>query len=107
MLVAVAVAVAVADKLWLYALLTKNWAQMVKPSAPFFISALNHFLTDQDCPHYHCPMNIWRPSQNIRVIAIGLNWRGDRLLAVEVLNDEAKLKGVRPLGGGVEFGETW
>ena len=52
-------------------------------------------------------MTIRRPRQSIRVIAIGLHWRGDRLLAAEVRDDHGQLKGVRPLGGGVEFGETW
>ena len=52
-------------------------------------------------------MTVWRPKQAIRVIAIGLHWREDRLLAVEVTDDQGAVKGVRPLGGGVEFGETW
>lgn len=52
-------------------------------------------------------MTIWRPSQNICVKAIGLNWRDGRLLATEVTDDDGAVKGVRPLGGGIEFGETW
>ncbi len=32
---------------------------------------------------------------------------GDRLLAAQVPNDDGRIKGVRPLGGSVEFGETW
>jgi 8-oxo-dGTP pyrophosphatase MutT (NUDIX family) len=52
-------------------------------------------------------MSLWRPRQSIRVIAIGLNWRERRLLAAEVLDDVGRVKGVRPLGGGVEFGESW
>lgn len=52
-------------------------------------------------------MNSWRPSQHVKVKAIGLHWRDGRLLAAEVYNDHGKLKGVRPLGGGVEFGEPW
>ena len=52
-------------------------------------------------------MTVWRPKPAIRVIAIGLHWRDDRLLAVEVNDDHGAVKGVRPLGGGVEFGETW
>ena len=52
-------------------------------------------------------MTKWRPRHSIRVIAIGLHWREGRLLAVEVLDDSGHIKGVRPLGGGVEFGETW
>lgn len=38
--------------------------------------------------------------------ALGLHWRGDRLLAAEVLDDAGRIKGVHPLGGTVEFGET-
>lgn len=52
-------------------------------------------------------MTIWRPHPHIRVKAIGLLWNGPRLLAAEVHNDDGDLKGVRPLGGSVEFGETW
>lgn len=52
-------------------------------------------------------MAIWRPHQNIRVKALGLHWRADGLLAAEVHDDSGALKGVRPLGGAVEFGETW
>lgn len=51
-------------------------------------------------------MNTWRPSPRIRFKALGLHWRGDRLLAAEVLDDAGHVKGVRPLGGTVEFGET-
>ncbi|WP_316014871.1 NUDIX hydrolase [Roseobacter sp. HKCCA0434] len=49
---------------------------------------------------------VWRPAPAIRFKALGLHWRQGRLLAVEVLDDAGKVKGVRPLGGGVEFGET-
>ncbi|WP_456391088.1 NUDIX domain-containing protein [Profundibacter sp.] len=52
-------------------------------------------------------MNIWRPRQTIRVIAIGLNWRDGKLLATETMDNSGNIKGVRPLSGGVEFGETW
>ena len=38
--------------------------------------------------------------------ALGLPWRAGRLLAAEVYDDAGALKGVRPLGGTVEFGET-
>lgn len=51
-------------------------------------------------------MTIWRPAPTIRFKALGLHWRGDHLLAAEVLDDAGRLKGVRPLGGSVEFGET-
>ena len=49
----------------------------------------------------------WRPPRRIRVIALGLLWRDGRLLVAEVRDDAGRLKGVRPLGGGVAFGETW
>ncbi|MGR3623607.1 NUDIX hydrolase [Pseudophaeobacter sp.] len=49
----------------------------------------------------------WRPQSRIRVKALGLHWRQGRLLAAEVYGDSGNLKGVRPLGGGVDFGETW
>ncbi|MCF4128461.1 NUDIX hydrolase [Methylobacterium sp. SyP6R] len=51
-------------------------------------------------------MSVWRPEARIRFKALGLPRRGDRLLAAEVSNDDGSLKGVRPLGGGVAFGET-
>lgn len=51
-------------------------------------------------------MGIWRPRNTIRFKALGLHWRDDRLLAAEVYDDAGRIKGVRPLGGGVEFGET-
>lgn len=52
-------------------------------------------------------MTIWRPDPRICVKAIGLLWRGRRLLVAEVYDDSGRLKGVRPLGGSVEFGESW
>ncbi len=52
-------------------------------------------------------MSQWRPAQNIRTKAIGLAWRDNRLLAAEVTDDTGRIKGVRPLGGSIEFGETW
>ncbi|PDS83936.1 NUDIX domain-containing protein [Rhizobium sp. L18] len=51
-------------------------------------------------------MTIWRPSQQIRVKVIGLAWRKDQLLAAEVEDDRGRIKGVRPLGGAIEFGES-
>lgn len=51
-------------------------------------------------------MTVWRPLGRIRVIVIGLAWNNGRLLAVEVTDDRGTVKGVRPLGGGIEFGET-
>jgi len=52
-------------------------------------------------------MNTWRPAPGIVVKSLGLHWRSGRLLAMEVLNDAGDIKGARPLGGTVEFGETW
>ncbi|KGT81017.1 DNA mismatch repair protein MutT [Bradyrhizobium japonicum] len=52
-------------------------------------------------------MSTWRPHPHIRVVAIGLHWRGGRLLAAEVRDDAGRIKGVRPLGGEIEFGESW
>lgn len=52
-------------------------------------------------------MTFWRPHDGIRVKAIGLHWRRGKLLAAEVPDDGGRTKGVRPLGGSVEFGETW
>ncbi|MGY8634317.1 NUDIX hydrolase [Bradyrhizobium sp. 14AA] len=52
-------------------------------------------------------MTTWRPHPHIRVVAIGLHWRDGRLLAAEVRDDAGRLKGVRPLGGEIEFGESW
>ena len=52
-------------------------------------------------------MTTWRPHPHIRVVAIGLHWRGGRLLAAEVRDDAGRIKGVRPLGGEIEFGESW
>lgn len=51
-------------------------------------------------------MNSWRPSPQIRVKALGLHWRDGKLLAAEVRDDAGHIRGVRPLGGSVEFGET-
>ena len=52
-------------------------------------------------------MTTWRPHPHIRVVAIGLHWRDGRLLAAEVRDDTGCIKGVRPLGGEIEFGESW
>jgi 8-oxo-dGTP pyrophosphatase MutT (NUDIX family) len=52
-------------------------------------------------------MSTWRPHPHIRVVALGLHWRDGRLLAAEVRDDAARIKGVRPLGGEIEFGESW
>ena len=52
-------------------------------------------------------MTPWRPSSTIRLKALGLYWRDGCLLASEVNRDDGTLKRVRPLGGTVEFGESW
>jgi ADP-ribose pyrophosphatase YjhB (NUDIX family) len=52
-------------------------------------------------------MTTWRPHPHIRVVAIGLHWRAGHLLAAEVRDDAGRIKGVRPLGGEIEFGEGW
>ncbi|AWL99145.1 NUDIX hydrolase [Bradyrhizobium amphicarpaeae] len=52
-------------------------------------------------------MTAWRPHSHIRVVALGLHWRDGRLLAAEVRDDANRIKGVRPLGGEIEFGESW
>lgn len=36
---------------------------------------------------------------------IGLVWRNDQLLLAEVEDDRGRVKGLRPLGGSIEFGE--
>jgi ADP-ribose pyrophosphatase YjhB (NUDIX family) len=51
-------------------------------------------------------MTVVQKSSVICVKAFGLHWRGRRLLAFEVYDHEGRLKGVRPLGGSVEFGES-
>lgn len=51
-------------------------------------------------------MSTWRPAQEIQVKVIGICLEQDSLLAGEVLNDDGSVKGVRPLGGLIEFGET-
>lgn len=56
---------------------------------------------------YSTFMSIWRPSSTIQVKALGLVWRDNALLASEIPTDEGRVKGVRPLGGTVEFGEIW
>jgi ADP-ribose pyrophosphatase YjhB (NUDIX family) len=51
-------------------------------------------------------MSIWRPPEKIRVKVLGLIWNENRLLAAEVKQDDGVVKGIRPPGGTVEFGET-
>ena len=51
-------------------------------------------------------MSKWRPAKKVQVKVIGLCIGNGALLAMEVLADDGSLKGVRPLGGLIEFGET-
>lgn len=48
---------------------------------------------------------IWRPPAIVRPIAVGVVWRGDDLLVMAVTDDSGAIKGWRPLGGAIEFGE--
>ncbi|SEQ19670.1 NUDIX domain-containing protein [Loktanella sp. DSM 29012] len=48
----------------------------------------------------------WRPAAGIRFKALGLHWRGAAMLAAAVPDDDGRIKGMRPLGGSVNFGET-
>lgn len=51
-------------------------------------------------------MTKWRPLGDIQVKVIGICIDQNRLLAMDVHSDRGKVKGVRPLGGHIEFGET-
>lgn len=51
-------------------------------------------------------MTLWRPPQAIRVKALGLLVENGHLFAADVPADTGELKGVRPLGGSIEFGES-
>ncbi|WP_075215335.1 NUDIX hydrolase [Mongoliimonas terrestris] len=51
-------------------------------------------------------MTPWTPPQSLRVKVLGLARRGNRYLVADVLRNDGTPKGVRPLGGSVEFGET-
>lgn len=48
----------------------------------------------------------WRPSKQIQSKVIGICINRKQLLAAEIHDDGGNIKGVRPLGGNVEFGET-
>lgn len=48
----------------------------------------------------------WRPPQRIPVKVLGLVWNEGRLLAAQVTRDDGTVKGIRPPGGSIEFGET-
>lgn len=47
----------------------------------------------------------WRPPQHIRVVAIGIALDAGSMLAFWVTEETGRVKGARPPGGGVEFGE--
>jgi 8-oxo-dGTP pyrophosphatase MutT (NUDIX family) len=51
-------------------------------------------------------MSKWRPAQLIQTKVIGICVNKGALLAMEVYDDKGQVKGVRPLGGLIEFGET-
>jgi len=51
-------------------------------------------------------MSKWRPAQSVQAKVIGICVNKNALLAMEVYDDLGKIKGVRPLGGLIEFGET-
>lgn len=51
-------------------------------------------------------MTIPQLAETIRVKVIGLARREGCLLAFEVKDGNGRLKGVRPLGGAIDFGET-
>ncbi len=51
-------------------------------------------------------MKPWRPQRAILLKVIGIVQYKGKLLAAEIYNDAGEIKGVRPLGGQVEFGET-
>ena len=51
-------------------------------------------------------MTAWSPPPAVTVKVVGLAWRGAELLVAEVEDSDGRVKGVRPLGGSIEFGET-
>ena len=51
-------------------------------------------------------MTVWTPKAAVTVKVVGLAWRGDELLLGEVEDSSGRVKGLRPLGGHIEFGET-
>lgn len=50
--------------------------------------------------------HVWRPLPNIRAISLALPFRDGRLLVSAVCEDDGRTKGWRPLGGGIDFGES-
>jgi len=51
-------------------------------------------------------MKKWRPASTVQVKVIGICIEKGRMLVMEIYNDNRTVKGVRPLGGVVEYGET-
>jgi ADP-ribose pyrophosphatase YjhB (NUDIX family) len=47
----------------------------------------------------------WRPPPIVRPISVGIVRRGDELLLMAVRTDDGTIKGWRPRGGTIEFGE--
>ena len=47
----------------------------------------------------------WRPSPQIRAVAIAVIWRGCEILVFEGYNPTTEETFYRPLGGGIDFGE--
>lgn len=48
---------------------------------------------------------IWRPVQRLRATAVGIIRRDVRILVTAVTQDDGRITGWRPPGGGIEFGE--
>ena len=51
-------------------------------------------------------MTTWKPAQVVRVKVLGLVWRDDQMLVGNVEDSAGIIRGIRALGGCVEFGET-
>ena len=51
-------------------------------------------------------MTSWKPPQYVRPMALGLAWRDDQLLVFRVTDAAGRTKGVRPLGGQIDFLES-
>jgi len=47
----------------------------------------------------------WRPKPIIRTKSLAVIWRNDAILVCAIPDDNGAVKGWRPLGGTVEFGE--
>ena len=50
--------------------------------------------------------SMWVPPQRITCRALALIWRGPELLMLRVNEEHGAVTGYRPIGGGIEFGET-